>query len=98
MKLTQLAAKPQLIKILLDDEEIIQEYKEPIEFWIWDRQPMSNFVKFANLKEDDIGTMMSTIQDLVLDEQGNTVLSDDTTIPIPVLTKVIQRVVETLGK
>ncbi len=98
MKLTQLTAKPQLIKILLDDEEIIQEYKEPIEFWIWDRQPMSNFVKFANLKEDDVSSMMSTIQDLVLDEQGNTVLSDDTTIPIPVLTKVIQRVVETLGK
>lgn len=98
MKLTQLAAKPQLIKIQLDDEEIIQEYKEPIEFWIWDRQPMSNFVKFANLKEDDVGSMMATIQDLVLDEQGKKFLTDETTIPIPVLTKVIQRVVETLGK
>lgn len=98
MKLTQLTSKPQLIKILLDDEEIIQEYKEPIEFWIWDRQPMSNFVKFANLKEDDIGSMMATIQDLVLDEKGKKFLTDETTIPIPVLTKVIQRVVETLGK
>jgi len=98
MKLTQLTAKPQLIKIELDDEDVITEYGEAIEFWIWDRQPMSNFVKFANLKEDDIGSMMSTIQDLVLDEHGNKFLSDETTIPIPVLTKVIGRVVETLGK
>lgn len=98
MKLTQLTAKPQLVKIILNDEEIIKEFGEEIEFFVWDRQPMSNFVKFANLKEDDVSSMMSTIQDLVLDEQGNTVLSDDTTIPIPVLTKVIQRVVETLGK
>lgn len=98
MKLTQLAAKPQLIKIELLDDEIQQEYGEAIEFWIWDRQPMSNFVKFANLKEDDVGSMMTTIQDLVLDEQGQKFLTDETTIPIPVLTKVIQRVVETLGK
>jgi len=98
MKLTQLAAKPQLIKIELLDDEIEQEYGEAIEFWIWDRQPMSNFVKFANLKEDDIGSMMATIQDLVLDEEGKKFLTDETTIPIPVLTKVIQRVVETLGK
>lgn len=98
MKLTQLAAKPQLIKISIDDEEIVSEYGEAIEFHIWDRQPMSNFVKFANMKEDDIGSMMATIQDLVLDEQGKKFLTDETTIPIPVLTKVIQRVVETLGK
>ena len=98
MKLTQLAAKPQLIKIELLDDEIQQEYGEAIEFWIWDRQPMSNFVKFANLKEDDVGSMMTTIQDLVLDEQGQKFLTDETTIPIPVLTKVIQRVVESLGK
>ena len=98
MKLTQLTAKPQLIKVELSDEEIVSQYGEPIEFWIWDRQPMSNFIKFANLKEDDIASMMSTIQDLVLDEQGNKFLTDETTIPIPVLTKVIGRVVETLGK
>jgi hypothetical protein len=98
MKLTQLTAKPQLIKIELNDEEILKEYGEPIEFWIWDRQPMSNFVKFASLREDDVMSLMSTIQDLVLDEQGNRFLSDETTIPIPVLTKVVSRVVETLGK
>jgi hypothetical protein len=98
MKLTQLAAKPQLIKIILDDEEIISEYKEPIEFWIYDRQPMSNFIKFANLKEGEVESLMSAVKDIVLDEEGRQILQDELTIPIPVLSKVISKVVETLGK
>jgi hypothetical protein len=98
MKLTQLAAKPQLIKIELNDEEILNEFGEPIEFWIWDRQPMSNFIKFANLKEDDVSSLMNTIPDLIFDEHGNKILDDETTLPIKILTKVIGRVVETLGK
>ena len=98
MKLTQLTAKPQLIKIELNDDDILNEYGEAIEFWIWDRQPMANFVKFANLKENDITSLMSSIKDLVLDEKGNPILNDEITLPIPILTKVIGRVVETLGK
>ena len=98
MKLTQLAAKPQLIKIILDDEEVIAEYKEPIEFWIYDRQPMSNFIKFANLKEGEVESLMSAVKDIVLDEEGIQILQDELTIPIPVLSKVISKVVETLGK
>lgn len=98
MKLTQLAAKPKLIRIELDDEDTIKEYGEPIEFWIWDRQPMENFIKFANIKEDDISSMINTIPDLVFDEDGNKILSGETTLPINILTKVIGRVVETLGK
>ena len=98
MKLTQLTAKPQLIKIELSDEEIIKEFGEPIEFWIWDRQPINKFVKMANIKEDDISGLISTVQEIVLDEQGNTFLNDDAVLPMAVLTKVITKVVETLGK
>ena len=40
MKLSQLAAKPTLIKLELDDEDVVKEYGEPLEFWIHDRQPI----------------------------------------------------------
>jgi hypothetical protein len=45
MKLEKLASKPQLIKLIIDDAEIIEEFGEPLEFWTWDRQPIdvSNF-------------------------------------------------------
>lgn len=98
MKITQLTAKPKLIKIELKDDDIDQEYGEPIEFWIWDRHPMKKFMKLASLKEEDYGEMIDLVEELVLDEQGNRILSDDNLLPTNIMTKVVQRVVETLGK
>lgn len=98
MKLTQLSKNPQLIKLSLDDQDIIESYGEPIDFWIWDRQPMHKFVKMANLKENDIKSLVDIVQELVLDEDGKEFLTPDTALPMEVLTKVIGRVVETLGK
>ena len=43
MKLNQLAAKPQLIRVEINDEETIKQFGESLEFWIWDRQPMDKF-------------------------------------------------------
>jgi len=98
MKLTQLTAKPQLIKIQIDDEETVKEFGEPIEFWIWDRQPMHKFVKMANLKENDIESLVQVVREMVLDEQGKETLTEEVALPMNVLTKVIGKVVETLGK
>ena len=72
MKLTQLAIKPQLIKITLDDSALTEKYSggEPIEFWTWDRQPMNTFLKLANQQEKDMGVVDSVIikQPVTLDK------------------------------
>jgi hypothetical protein len=98
MKLTQLAAKPQLVKIELSDEDIVKEYGEPIEFWIWDRQPINNFVRLAQMKEDNTEELINMIKTMVLDEEGKPIMTDDNLLPTNVLTKVVMKVVETLGK
>lgn len=98
MKLTQLAAKPQLVKISLDDEDTINEYGEEIEFWIWDRQPLDKFIGMASMRAEDFGSLVRVVNEMVLDESGAPVLKDGETLPTPVLTRVINKVVETLGK
>jgi hypothetical protein len=98
MKLSQLAAKPQLIKITIEDEEIVKEFGESLEFWTWDRQPMDKFVKLATLKTEDFGALVEAVNEMVLDDQGNRIVTDDLTLPTNVMTKVIGKVVETLGK
>ena len=70
MKLTQIAAKPKLIKIELSDEDIIKEYGEPLEFWIYDRQSMAKFVKLANVSEENYGSLVETVESMILDEDG----------------------------
>ena len=98
MKLTQLAAKPQLIKIELTDEETIREYGEPLEFWIYDRQPMEQFVRLAQMKPEDFQEMVAMVNGMVLDELANPVVRDDLVLPTNIMTRVIGKVVETLGK
>ena len=98
MKLTQLAAKPQLVKIELNDEEIVKEFGEALEFWIWDRQPMDKYVRLAQMQGDNFGALVEAVNAMVLDEEGNPVLKDELMLPTSVMTKVIGRVVETLGK
>lgn len=98
MKLTALTAKPKLIKMTLDDEEIIKEYGEALEFHIYDRQPMDQFVRLAQMKPEDFQDMVTMVNSMVLDEDGNPVVKDDLVLPTGIMTKVIGKVVETLGK
>lgn len=99
MKLSQLAAKPKLIEISIDDEDIMQEYSEPLTFYTWDRQPMDVFTRMANLSEsNDVAGLLEVVRTLVLDEDGVEILTKESTLPTTVLMKVIKKVTEHLGK
>ena len=98
MKLTQITAKPKLVKMILDDEDIVKEYGEALEFWIYDRQPMDQFVRLAQMKPEDFQEMVAMVNGMVLDEDGSPVVKDELVLPTGIMTKVISKVVETLGK
>ncbi len=97
MKLSQLAAKPQLIKVELNDEDILKEYGEPLEFWIFDRQPIDKYVEMAKTGSDNIGEMVRIVNNLVLDETGEIIAKDGMVFPGKLMVKILQKVVETLG-
>jgi hypothetical protein len=97
MKLSQLAAKPQLIKLVLDDQETLDAYGE-LEFWIYDRQDMDTFVKLATLDHTQFDKIAHIINGMILDEDGTSVVKDGLTLPLPIAMKAIQKVVEVLGK
>jgi hypothetical protein len=98
MKLSQLASKPQLIKVSIDDDDVIAEFGEPLEFWIYDRQDMDKFVKLATLDYTKFAEVTALVKELVLDEEGNQVIKDDLVLPTNILMKAITTVIETLGK
>jgi hypothetical protein len=97
MKLTQLAAKPQLIEITLDDPALVTKYGEPITFHTWDRQPMDVFVRLANATEASATSVIHIVKDLILDENGVKVMADDTMIPTDVLLGAIGKITAALG-
>jgi hypothetical protein len=98
MKLSQLAAKPKLIEITIDDAEIIAEFGEAITFHTWDRQPIGTFLKMAAVDADNYSSIVDTVRELVLDEDGKQILTQDATLPTKVMMKVVGKVVDGLGK
>lgn len=98
MKLSQLSAKPQLVKIELMDDEIQKEFGEAIEFYTWDRQPMDVFIKLASATQDNTTGIINIVKTLLLDEEGKEILTPDTMLPTNVLMKAIGKVTEMLGK
>lgn len=100
MKISDIAAKPKLVRIELDDEETVAEYGDAVEFWVWDRQPLTKFIKFANTQGEveDFGALVEFCAELVLDEEGNPILTDGNVLPGKLLIKCVNKVVDQLGK
>lgn len=98
MKINQIASKPQLIKVVLDDDDTKQELGEELEFWTWDRQPLDVFMKLASIKNDNPKEIIEVVSNLILDENGKIVIQGDVMLPTQILIRIIQKVVETLGK
>ena len=98
MKLNQLAAKPQLIKFVLDDEDTVKEFGESIEFWSWDRQPLDIFMQLANAQRNNQSSVIDIVRKLILDEEGKEIIKDDIVLPSNVMIRVIGKIVEQLGK
>jgi len=98
MKLQQLAAEPKLEKITVDAEAIVEKYGEPLDFYMYDRQDMDTFMQMASVNQEDQSAIFSVIKNLVRDEEGKLILDDKATLPVDVMVRVIEKVVERLGK
>lgn len=98
MKISQLAARPQLIRMILDDETTLAEHGEAVEFWTWDRQPMHVFMSLAAVETENAASVIEAVKLLILDEHGEPVLTGDATLPTRLMMLIITKIVESLGK
>lgn len=98
MDLKNLATKPQLIKVTLSDDDIVSTYGDALDFWVWDKQPLTKFIKYANAENTDPAELIDFCSQLILDEKGEPVMTDGAVLPSSVLIKCVNKVVEQLGK
>ena len=81
MKLTELAVKPQLTKITIDSEALVEKYGEPVDFYVLDRLPLDKYTKLASVKTEDFSSMIDLVKELILDEDGKPVMDAKTNKP-----------------
>ena len=98
MKLTQLATKPQLIKIIIDDAELVEKYGEEVEFFVHDKISLDQYTQLASVKTEDFTSIIQLVKELVLDEEGKRVMDEEHVLPMDLLNACMMKVVESLGK
>jgi hypothetical protein len=97
MKLKELAAKPQLIQITIDDPAIVERYGEAVEFYVYDRQPMDTYMRLSQAESGTVDEIANTILPLVLDETGKPAIDPSEQLPLDIVIKVIESVASTMG-
>lgn len=97
MKLSALAAKPQLIQVVLDQPAIVERHGEPIEFYIHDRQNMETYMALSQIDGNNISDIASVVVPLILNEDGSEMIDPDGVLPIDVLVAAVEAVVMRLG-
>lgn len=97
MKLSNLTAKPQLVEFTIDDSESIAKYGEAITFHTWDRQPLDVFMRLASATDGKTTDIISIVKDLILDEHGKPIITEEAMLPTDVLMKAIGLITQKLG-
>jgi hypothetical protein len=98
MKLSELAAKPQLQEIIIDDKDIVEKYGDSLSFHVQDRLPLDTYVKLASLDQKNPTDLFNLMKDFILDENGIPVMNDGNVLPIDVLNAAVMKVTDKLGK
>lgn len=99
MDINKYAKKPELIKVELDDEALIEAYGEPVTFWMLDFLDINtyfDFFKSQNSNQDD--KLNQIIRKIILKEDGTPALASDEALPIDISIAALIKINEILGK
>ena len=97
-KLSDLAGKPALTSMVIDNADIVEKYGEELEFYVYDKLPISTYTKLASLDSKDAGQLYAAVKDLILDDKGLPVVNEEKTLPMDIMNAAIMKVTESLGK
>lgn len=98
MNIKDVVKKPELTRIELNSDVIVEKYGEPLEFYVYDIQPMDVLMRMSTLTEEHLDELIQAAESLILDEEGNPVCADGYTLPLDVKVAAIQEVGSFLGK
>lgn len=99
MNIDKFVTTPQLIEIVLDDENIVTEYGEPVTFYTYDIVSMSTYFDFFNARSNsEFERLQKLIRTMILNDKGEPVLHEGNDLPIDILSQAIIKLGDILGK
>lgn len=99
MNIKEFASVPKLVKIELNDTDLVEKYGEPITFHTYDIVSLSTYFEFFNARSNsEFDNLEKIIKKLILDDKGKPVLTKNEDLPIDIAAAAINKIGEILGK
>jgi hypothetical protein len=99
MELSDLIVTPTLTPVVLDDEDTVKKYGEPMTFYTLLPMPIETFLKFQMRETFDLKTTIDILKDVILDKDGKQIivgLAQPKNIGL--LFKAVTKLTEEMGK
>jgi hypothetical protein len=96
--ISNFAKRPELVQIILDNEDIITEFGEPVIFYMKDYVDISTYFDFFRSQTDNVTGLNVILRKIILNEQGQPVLKEDEALPINLAVGALSKINENLGK
>jgi hypothetical protein len=99
MDITQLAKRPELVKLEITDLDIVQQYGEAITFWMLDHIDVGTYFDFYKFQQNqDSDLLMNVLRKIILREDGTRAIAEDSVLPVNLTLAVLVKVNDFLGK
>ena len=99
MDISKFARKPQLVKLELDDKDIVDTYGEAITFYIIDHFDITTYFDFYKFQQEKNSELLNDLlRRLILKEDGTPAMSSDDVLPTKIVLAILYKIDEFLGK
>lgn len=95
----EFAKKPELIKIQIDAEDIIESYGSTVTFWIYDSVDITTYFDFFKSQADNDGNKLNELmRKLIRNEKGEICIPEGHILPVDLAIASLTAINDKLGK
>lgn len=99
MDISKFAKKPELVKMIIDDAEIVKDYGDSVTFYIYDNVDISTYFDFYKVQQEQDGVKLQELmRKIILKEDGKPALAADEMLPMDLTLAALVKINENLGK
>lgn len=98
MDISNFSKKPELIKVVIDDESIVESYGEPIIFFMKEFVDIVTYFDFFKSQSDNGEELNNLLAKIILKEDGSYAIGEGEALPVDISVAALTKINETLGK
>jgi hypothetical protein len=98
MDIKQLAVKPKLIQLEVNNQDIIDQVGESVIFFMKEYLDLATYFDFYKIQESGDYTQLTILlRKLVLDKDGNPAIAEDEILPVEITLAILFKINEYVG-